>query len=92
MNTNTNSAAILANVDTIDTLAAPASVAIQANKIRECMILVDPELGTPLYWIDHKVRSTTGSGNAEFLAHNLENGHFETVRIFGTTAVKVMAV
>lgn len=88
---NTNTAAVLGQVNDLDILSTPATVKVQASKLRECMVLTDPEFGTPLYWIDHRVRATRNSGQAEFMAHNLETGHFETVRIGGSVKVSVMS-
>jgi hypothetical protein len=79
-----------ADVDSLDLLAAPASIKVAASKLRECMVLLDPELGTPLYWIDHRVTSTRNSGNATFMAHNLETSRFERLTLFGATEVPVM--
>lgn len=89
--TTKTTAAVLATVDTLDTFAAQAGTTLEAGKLREMMVILDPELGTPLYWIDHRVRSTRNSGQAEFMAHNLESGHFETIRIGSRVSVPVMA-
>lgn len=88
---NTNTAAVLSQVNDLDILSTPTTVKVQASKLRECMVLTDPELGTPLYWVDHRVRATRNSGQAEFMAHNLETGHLETIRIGGSVKVSVVA-
>ena len=88
---NTNTAARLESIDNLDTFSTPDSVVITGDKVRECMVLLDPELGTPLYWIDHKMPATRGSGDVKFMVHNLETGRIETVNIFRSTNVPAMA-
>jgi hypothetical protein len=62
---------------TIDPLTAYPTVDVLARNLRPGMILVDPELGTPLVQIDARVRSTPRSGNVSFNVWNLESGRFE---------------
>ena len=92
MNTETTTtAAILESVDHLDPFAQPAMTQVPATRVRECMVLLDPELGTPAYWIDHRIPSTPRSGQAEFMVHNLETGRFERLAITGHVEVPVMA-
>lgn len=85
-----NTAAVLDSIDTLDMFSTPETIALAASKVRGGMVLVDPELGTPLYWIDSKARSTRNSGNAAFLVHNLETGRIENLSIFSSTTLPVM--
>ncbi len=73
-------AAIIENADQIDPFATEC-VEIPASKLKECMVLMDPELGTPLLWLDHKMRTVRNSGSVRWLAHNLETGRIEEVSL-----------
>lgn len=82
--------AIFDSTDHLSARSTPASVTIAAAQIREGMVLLDPESGTPLYWIDNKVRGSHGS--VQFNVWNLKTNHFETgFRISATTNVPAMA-
>lgn len=82
---------IIASVDALDAFATPESVAVRADKLRECMVLVDPDLGTPVYWLDHRTRAARNSGNVQWLAHNLETGRLEQVSFRASLALPVIA-
>lgn len=92
MNTTTaTKAAALSDIDTLDVLSTPVTVQVQASKLRERMVLVDPTLGTPLFWIDHRMPAARNSGDAKFLVHNLETGRITTLSLGGRTLVPAMA-
>jgi hypothetical protein len=89
MNTATAAKAIEdANaIDMLDTSAKD----ILASSLRECMVLMDPELGTPAVWLDHKVRATRSSGQVTWAAHDLETGRLVTINLRSTMKVSVLA-
>lgn len=83
-------AAILQTTDSLDLLATNATM-VKASSLRECMVLMDPELGTPLMWLDHRLRSTRNSGEVKWLAHNLETGRIETISFRASLELAVLA-
>lgn len=85
-----STAAIIENADQIDTLATE-SVKIPASKLKECMVLMDPETGTPLMWLDHKMRTVRNSGSVHWMAHNLETGRIEEINLFAKLQLSVLA-
>lgn len=86
-----SNAAILDSFADIDALSTPKFVEIRADKIKEGMVLLDPFLGTPVAGVDHKLRSTTGSGMLSWMAADLEDGGWRNVHILPSVMVKVMA-
>lgn len=87
---NTTTAQTIENVDNLDLLAT-TSIEVQAAKLAECMVLMDPETGTPAVWLDHKLTTTRNSGEVTWMAHDLETGRLITIRLRSTLAVSVMA-
>lgn len=83
-------AAVLDNVDTLDPFATD-STDLKATSLREGMVVMDRELGTPLLWLDHRVRAARNSGSVAFLVHDLETGRIETHHFHENTHVKVLA-
>jgi hypothetical protein len=86
----TTTARILPSVDDLDPFATTATI-VGAAALRECMVLMDPELGTPAVWLDHRLAASPRSGEVAWLAHNLDTGRLETVRIRRTAPVAVLA-
>jgi hypothetical protein len=84
-------AAILDSFANIDALSTPEFVEVRADQIKEGMVLLDPFLGTPVAGIDHKLRSTRGSGMLTWMAADLEDGGWRNVNILPSVMVKVMA-
>jgi hypothetical protein len=84
-------AAILDSFANIDALSTPEFVEVRADQIKEGMVLLDPFLGTPVAGIDHKLRSTRGSGLLQWMAADLEDGGWRTVTILPSVMVKAMA-
>ena len=88
----TNTAAVLDTVDHLGPLDQPTHATIRADRLREGMVLLDPDLRTPLYWIDNRLRSPRGSGQVKVNVWNLEDNRFETgVLITGRAMVPVIA-
>lgn len=77
--------------DQIDTLSQPQTIEVIARNLKDGMVLVDPELGTPAVGLDHRIRSTRNSGNVSFLVADLENGGWRDLHLTGSVTVKVMA-
>lgn len=91
MTTTATRPAVLSSVDDLDTFAAAEAITLKASQLRECMVLLDAELGTPAMWLDHKMPTVRGTGDVRWMAHNLETGRIETLSIFATRAVAVLA-
>jgi hypothetical protein len=83
-------AAILITVDHLDPFATD-STPVKATRLREGMVIMDPELGTPALWLDHRTRSTRGSGSVSWYAHDLETGRFGPHTFHENHQVNVLA-
>jgi hypothetical protein len=83
-------AVILDTVDNLDPFVTD-STDIKATSLREGMVIMDPALGTPLLWLDHRVRAARGSGQVAWLAHDLETGRFETHAFHENHRINVLA-
>lgn len=83
-------AAIVEDASTIDPFATNATD-VTASRLRECMVLMDPDLGTPLMWLDHRLRSTRNSGDVKWMAHNLDTGRLETLNLRASADLAVLA-
>lgn len=83
-------AAVVPDADAIDAFATE-SVKVPASALKECMVLMDPELGTPLMWLDHKMRGTRNSGDVKWMAHNLETGRIEEISLFSKLQITVLS-
>lgn len=60
---------------------------VTASKLREEMVVVDPEFHTPLYQLDHKARGS--HGDVAWHVWNLETGRFDIVRFRATLSLPV---
>lgn len=83
-------AAILDTVDHLDPFATD-STDLKATSLREGMVVMDPQLGTPLLWLDHRTRSARGSGQVTWHAHDLDTGRFEQHNFHQNHRVNVLA-
>lgn len=83
-------AAILETVDHLDPFATD-STDVKATSLREGMVIMDRELGTPALWLDHRVRAPRGSGAVAWLAHDLETGRIETQQFHENHRINVLA-
>lgn len=54
-------------------------------------VLLDPELGTPAVWLDHRVNSARGSGSVAWMGHDLDTGRFIEIQLRASLEVTVMA-
>lgn len=79
------------DIDTLDTFGQPESVPVAATALREGMVLLDPDLGTPAAWLDHRQRAAARSGSVQWLAHDLETGRLTTVTLHRSTTVRALA-
>lgn len=80
------------DVDTLDTLAGDQPAArVAATRLREGMVLLDPDLGCPAVWLDHRQRATPRSGEVRWLAHDLDTGRLTTVAVHRRTTLAVLA-
>lgn len=86
-----STAATFADFSTIDVLDTPATVDVKAANLAEGMVLVDPDLGTPLVGIDHKQRTVRSSGNVTFFVNDFETGGWRDMNLGSNTVVKVVA-
>lgn len=77
--TTTTRPLILEDSTTIDPLATFEAVEVQAKKLREGMVVLDTDLLTPAFFLDHKNASARRSGSVTWFAHDLENGGFTEV-------------
>lgn len=75
----------LTTIDSFD------SVKIAARNLREGMVILDPELGTPAVSIDHRNRSTRGTGDMKFFVYDYETRRLEEMNIAPATMVSVVA-
>jgi hypothetical protein len=89
MNTTT-AARVIEDAASIDMLDANAKQ-ILASSLKECMVLTDPELGTPAMWLDHKLSTTRNSGQTTWMAHDLETGRLVTINLRSTLKISVLA-
>lgn len=83
-------AAILETVDHLDPFETK-STDLKATSLREGMVIMDRELGTPLLWLDHRVRAARGSGQVAWLAHDLETSRIETHTFHENHRINVLA-
>lgn len=84
--------AVLDSVDDLDPFATPATVDVLASQLREGMVLVDPILGTPAFWIDQKLRAEARSGSVKLNVWDLEDNRFQTnFRVTANALVAVVA-
>ncbi|AJA43758.1 hypothetical protein MILLY_86 [Mycobacterium phage Milly] len=84
-------ARIFADFTGIDSLAAVDTVEVKAANLKEGMVLVDPDLGTPAVGIDHRIRATRGTGNVSFLVADLDDGGWRDLHLRASLVVKVVA-
>ena len=82
---------MLDNVDDLDEMTAPPATTITASKLREGMVLLDPELGTPAVWVDQRTKTQRSSGQISFNGHDLDTGGVRRYNIGERTQVAVMA-
>jgi len=75
----------------LDTFAALPYVEIKGSALRAGMILIDPELHTPIGEVDHKMRSQRGSGAVSFLMFDFDARSWTTESVTANGIVKVMA-
>lgn len=77
--------------DDLDTMEAVSTVSIPARSLKAGMVLVDPELDTPAAEIDHRTRTTRGSGEISFLVFDYDTRNWATVSFHENVSIKVMA-
>ena len=68
-----------------------ATVLLAGRQLREGMILVDPDLATPIYVLDHRMPAEARSRGGRWLVHNVESGRIETLTFDAPTAVYPVA-
>lgn len=81
---------IFAEFDFTTTLDTVPTVEVAGNKLRAGMVLVD-QFNTPSAGIDHRVRSTRGSGDATFLAYDFDRRSITTLRLSPRRTYRVVA-
>lgn len=77
--------------DDLDTLTPVPTVSILGRLIKAGMVLVDPDLDTPVVEVDHRMRAQPGSGEAVFLVFDYDRGQWMEERFHSNSLVKVMA-
>lgn len=70
--TTTARARIFADGETVGPLDTFEPVMVEAAKLRPGMVLLDPDLNTPAYAIDHRLRAQRGSGSTVWFVEDLE--------------------
>lgn len=75
----------------IDSMSNPTYVAIKVENLREGMVVLDPELGTPALGIDHRITAARGSGNVSWFAADLEEGGWTQLNLRKGITVQVIA-
>lgn len=85
----TTKPAVLDSVDDLDPFAQPVSVQVEAQKLKSGMLVLDPDLGTPWAYVDHRVRG--GHGDVTFYVHDLEERTYRKTSWRATTLLDVMA-
>ena len=81
-----------ADVDALDPLDGTVPAArVTATRLREGMVLLDPDLGTPAAWLDQRQRTAPRSGEVQWLAHDLATGRLTTIRLHRNTTVRTLA-
>jgi hypothetical protein len=58
--------------ETISPFDTFETVELSPSQFRSGMVLVDPELGTAVYSLDHRVRAARNSGSVRWLVEDLE--------------------
>lgn len=77
--------------DDLDTLQAVATVLVPGRLLKAGMVLVDPELDTPAAEVDHRTKTTRGSGERSFLAYDYDARNWIPVSVHANALIKVMA-
>lgn len=75
----------------IDPFTVLPAVTLRANQLRAGHLLLDPELGTPSYTIDHRTRAPRNSGQLTFLAFDHETNRYEQLMFSPAAEVPVAA-
>jgi hypothetical protein len=77
--------------DDLDPMAAVPVVSIPGRDLRAGMVLVDPELHTPIGEVDHKMRAPRLSGLVAFLMFDFDAHNWTSESVRANGSVKVMA-
>lgn len=64
---------IVSDEEALDEFETFDTERIRSNRLRSGMLLVDVDLGTPVYMLDHRC------GDGQWLVHDLEAGGFKTL-------------
>lgn len=57
------------------------SITVKASNLRPGDTLLDPELGTPVYEIDHRMRAVRSTGDLKFLVADLEAHTYREIQL-----------
>ena len=75
----------------LDTLEAVAGVQVLGSALKPGMVLLDPDLMTPVVSLDKKVRSARNSGQVSFLVLDFDRKAYETVAVGANSMIWVAA-
>lgn len=75
----------------LDVLVELPGVQVLGSQLRAGMVLLDPDLMTPAASLDHKTRTTRGSGEVSFLALDYDRRAYGTVSVRANALVWVAA-
>lgn len=85
----TRSALIVTDDTDLDLLAQFDGLEVAGRNLRDGMVILDPDLGTPAIVLDHKQRGSNGA--VQFFAEDVEAGGRFTFRLLATRTVTVAA-
>lgn len=89
--TSTPKPRIFADGETVGALDTFEPVLVRADRLRPGMVTLDPELNTPVWAIDHRVRATRNSGNVAWFVEDLEGSGYTVAHLYPSTLVPVAA-
>lgn len=75
----------------LDVLAELPVAMVTARNLKPGHVVLDPEFRTPLYSVDHRSRSATGSGEVSLFVLDYETGRFHHVSILASASIPVVA-
>jgi len=77
--------------DDLGTLDAVPTVSIPGSALKAGMVLVDPDFDTPAGEVDHRMKTTRGSGEVKFLMFDFDAREWTTQSVHHNAMIKVMA-